>query len=430
MTSNGMALARRFFLVGRQEGPVAAMGKALRYLMRAWRGEAATVLPRVTREEQPPIAALNMTWRYLSRNEAFHVHRPQENRGVRKHIVCIGDLGLPQCRKYRVDQLGELWRERGHGFASADYRDLPGAIDLLQTATHLVEYRLPGCAESEVLHYEARRLGLPILYDIDDPLFSIPAYETYGNMAGLGEDRKAAFIRQAPGYLAMMNAADMVSVSTPGLLAHAQQFTTRPVSLRRNFADQETLSCGARAAEMVNKQGFCVAFASGSEGHEADFAEILEPLTTFFLGGPDRWLLIIGKFDRSTLPQPLQNRTEMVPFSHYKEYLSALARAHCVVTPLADDLFNQCKSAARVIDAMAVSVPQIVSNTGDLPTLVEHGHTGLVACSPQDWRAGLTALAENRTRCEGMGRAARRLLESERSGNVLAPELIDWVEHA
>ena len=33
--------------------------------------------------------------------------------------------------------------------------------------------------------YEARRLRLPVLYDLDDPLFSISAYETYENMKGI-----------------------------------------------------------------------------------------------------------------------------------------------------------------------------------------------------------------------------------------------------
>ena len=35
--------------------------------------------------------------------------------------------------------------------------------------------------------YEARRLRLPVLYDLDDPLFSVSAYETYANMKALPE---------------------------------------------------------------------------------------------------------------------------------------------------------------------------------------------------------------------------------------------------
>ena len=168
------------------------------------------------------------------------------------------------------------------------YEDLPRVTRLLACATHVIEYRLPSTPLTEMLRYEARRLRLPILYDIDDPLFSVSAYETYSNMGSIDPAMKQHFVAEAPKYLSMMNGADMISVSTPGLAKHAALYSTRPVHVRRNYADPQTLAAGARAhdARPAPDGGFRIAFASGSQGHEADFAEIAEAIEAFVMAAP------------------------------------------------------------------------------------------------------------------------------------------------
>jgi len=231
----------------------------------------------------------------------------------------------------------------------------------------------------------------------------------------------------------MMNGADLISVSTPGLAEHVTRYSRRPVHLRRNFADSDTLQAGMRAqAAKVGGDGiFRVAFASGSQGHEVDFAEIADAMETFVTAAPNRRLMLLGHVDRSVLPKALALRTDAVPFSTYEAYLGALAQADCAVMPLADDLFNQCKSAVRVIDAAAVAVPSIVGPVGDLAQMVVEGKTGHVAHSPEDWLARLTELADNPKGAAAMGKAARRDLETRWSGkdigHIVDPEIIAWV---
>jgi glycosyltransferase involved in cell wall biosynthesis len=120
-----------------------------------------------------------------------------------------------------------------------------------------------------------------------------------------------------------------------------------------------------------------------------------------------------------------------VPFTTYDDYLTALARADCAVMPLLDDVFNQCKSAVRVIDASAASVPSIVSPVGDLAQMIEPGVTGHVARTPDDWLAHLNSCAKDRTQTAKMGHAARQALETRWSGSdtdhIIDREILDWV---
>ncbi|MEL7030491.1 MAG: glycosyltransferase, partial [Pseudomonadota bacterium] len=322
----------------------------------------------------------------------------------------IGDLNLPQCRKYRVEQLDEIWGAADIGYSYAHYEDIPRAINILQCATHLMLYRLGSSPLAEMYLYEARRLKIPVIYDIDDPLFSFPAYENYSNGQALPENLRRSLIDQSPNYFSVMQQADALTLSTPGLVDAAERLTTRPTYLRRNFADRETLRYGRNIFRpQKNDDTFEIIFSSGSQGHEIDLLEIVAELEAF-LSKPNRQLKIIGRFDKTHLTQAVIEKTKFVPFIDYSSYLRELAKADCALIPLVDDEFNRCKSAVRVIDAASVAVPSVVGSVGDAPTMVKSGRTGVVAKSGE-WFDGLEKLARDPEATSGIGRRARVELE-------------------
>lgn len=427
-----LMLIRRFYTSVREEGLRPAFRKAWIYINMRRKGWVPSVFKSASDAPvSAPETALHGIWAELARGHGFHAPRNQQQQ---PRIALIGDLNLPQCRKYRIEQLAEFWEAQGVRCEYSHYQDVPRASRIMQQATHLCEYRLQASPLTDMFRYEARRLGLPVLYDIDDPLFSVSAYETYQNMAMLDPGLKAHFLSEAPKYAAMMNGADMISVSTPGLAKHAQLYTQRPVYVRRNFADGATLDDGAKAmqAKRQNDGLFRVVFASGSQGHEADFDLIKDQITAFVTADPDRRLTILGHFNKDYLPPALAAQSEMHPFTTYDRYLMLLAQADVAVLPLQDDIFNRCKSAVRVIDAASVALPCIVSNVGDLPTLVDDGKTGFVARTPSDWTTALETLAYTPAKKTAMKTAARATLELQWSlqagEHIISPEILKWVQ--
>lgn len=430
-----LPLVRRFFTSLRDEGAGTALRKARNYTVMRLRGLTPSMLAGggghgPIRKNETYLAQV---WQTLAREDAFHVTTPPAQLSKHRKIALIADMNLPQCRKYRVEQLAEFWRARGVEVDYAHYTDVPRCVALLQEATHLMEYRLQTLPVTAMYRYEARRLRLPVLYDLDDPLFSISAYETYENMKAVEPSLKAHFVAEAPKYLEMMNGADMITVSTPGMAEHTRLLTARPVHVRRNFADGTTLGAGrtAMAAGRPDDGLFRVCFASGSRGHEVDFALIADQMIAFLQGDEARRLMILGHFDLKLLPEGLRDRVETHGFADYPAYLATLARADCTVTPLTDDIFNRCKSAVRVIDAAAVGVPSVVGTVGDMANMVKHGKTGFVADTPGAWLEALEALARGEAAAT-MGRAARDDLDTRWAGSdaahIIDPEIIRWVE--
>ncbi|MCZ4354362.1 glycosyltransferase [Roseovarius aestuarii] len=427
-----MPLFTRFVHMARKEGMRAALRRARDYMLRRLTRRApGTLSPGASNSGQGHY--LSGAWQMLAQADAFHVTTAPATLQKQRKIALIGDLNLPQCRKYRVEQLAELWGAHDVELAFAHYQDVPRCIAILQDATHLICYRLPACRDVSVYLYEARRLRLSVLYDIDDPLFSVSAYETYGNMAALPPATRAHFVAEAPRYLDLMNTADAVSVSTPGLAAHARQLTQRPVYLRRNFADRAMLETGAQAMRVAPCNGdmFRVAFASGSQGHEADFTGIADQVLAFLQGDPRRRLMILGHFNKAHLAPDIAKQTEFAPFTGYDGYLKALALADCAIMPLGDDLFNRCKSAVRALDAAAVGVPVIAPVVGDFPHVVRDGQTGLLADGPTGWSTALSELSQGQGTAHAMGQRARHDLERRWSAqlapHLIDPELVEWV---
>lgn len=431
------ALIKRFFASIREEGLGQALRKVRVYLGMVLRGGGRSALSHDQGQINNDHLYLSSIWQTLARNGAFHVAQAPALLSKRRKIALIADMNLPQCRKYRVEQLAEFWRKRDVEVEYSHYQDVPRAAHALEDATHMFEYRLQTMPVTEMYRYEARRLKLPILFDLDDPLFSVSAYETYENMKAVEPELKAHFLSEAPKYLSMMNGADMITVSTPGMVEHTREYTPRPVFLRRNFADSTTLSDGLKAmqAGRTAKEAddlFRVAFASGSRGHEVDFALIEDQLAGFLDGGENRRLMIIGHFDEDHLPKVFKGRIEAHPFSNYDNYLATLASADCAVMPLTDDIFNRCKSAVRVIDAASVGVPSVVGTVSDMANVVRDGETGLIAQDFAGWGAALDSLARDREAARAMGRAARADLETnwsaDEASHIISPEVLEWVK--
>ncbi len=422
------AARERFVSVMRDEGLGAAWRRTRGYVGRVLRGAVGN--DGAVSEDANYLTPF---WQDMAKRGAFHLSAPPTQR-ARPRIAMIGDLYLPQCRKYRVAQLAELWAEAEVDYDFSHYADVPRAVALMQTASHVMIYRTQNDPRMAAYLYEARRLRLPVLYDIDDPLFSISAYETYENMKALPPALKQQFLGEAPKYLGAMALADVITVSTPGLVEHARAYLPRPIHMRRNFADRETLEAADAARMKISEKpdAFRVAFASGSMGHEVDFGLIADDIAAFLDAGADRQLVILGHFDKDLLPASLATRVETHKFRDYASYLETLASVDCAVMPLTDDLFNRCKSAVRVIDAAAVGVPSLVGTVSDMAAMVQDGATGRVLEAGASWRTALEEMAQDRAATRAMGDAARADLEANWTARaalpIVDPDVIAWAK--
>lgn len=417
-----MPSAQRLISVLKEQGLAVAWAKLLHYayLKAARLGFAFRVKPHGS-----PLAA---SWQSLAEAQVFYGQRPSEIGRV-LHLAIIGETQLAQCTKYRIEQMAQLAEGLGMRVSIVDHRQTGEAIAALQLASHVMFYRIEAHDHFWMYFYEARRLGLPILYDVDDPVFSIPACNSAYFEAPLA--LRQHHLEAAPRFLAAMAGCDAVSASTPALAEEVARFLPRPVWLRRNFADAQSLAFGP--SEQPEKPGNVLALASGSEFRLMDLVTIVPVLSQFLRAHPDWRLHLIGVgLDPSGLFEAdILRRIEQQPVLPYEAYLSQLQNADIVLLPLAEGLHNRCKSAVRAIDAAAVARPVIAQHSGDLAQLIRDGETGILAASELEWAAALEKLSANSALRHEMGRAAYQRLQQYWADPldpaITAPELSAWL---
>ncbi len=429
--TNPLPLAARLRAIAREEGARAALGRVATY------GRLKLAGSRVGQAvgfgaATPSSFSLGPIWADLAVRGSFFGARPVPDAVQPAHLAILAEAGLPQCTRYRVGQMAALAARLGVACTLANHRDEDEAVTALQMASHVMLYRMSPSPKTWMYLYEARRLGLPVLYDLDDPLHSVLAISA--GAAHLPDALRRHFADQAPGFLAMMAAADAITVSTDTMAEAVRAFLPRPVYVRRNYADDEMLAPLPEMPPAVpGGPGLTLACASGSEGRLGDLAPILPVLERFLDADPTRRMIFIGRgFDGyAGLPARLSDQISLAPFQEHPLYLRQLAAADVVLVPLADDPFNACKSAVRALDAAAAGRPVIASDIGDNRALVVPGQTGWLARTPADWARALDAAAALPDRGAAMGRAARAGLRERWSDptdpSITDPALRDWL---
>lgn len=333
-------------------------------------------------------------------------------------VAVIGDLGLPQCKKYRVLQKLEILEKAGIKCGYSHWMDVPRATSLLQNASCVIFYRTHATASFCELVAEAVRLGLTIGYDIDDPIFDLAIYSENPNLDFITKREKNALLSQTSEYLAALRMADFVITSTPYMKECIQRSFRGPVYLWRNAVDSESVHAASLATDKraapASPGTITIGYASGSRAHEADFRTIESVLLQVLEAHPNVRIQVIGYADLPETFKPYARRIATEPVATYPAYLGLLARCDIALVPLVIDEFNECKSAVRFLDAAAVRVPVIAAATGDFKNVVVHGKNGLLAANEAEWLQAIELLIGDEAKRREIADGAKRHAEAVR----------------
>ena len=343
-------------------------------------------------------------------------------------VALIGSLDLPQCKKYRVVQkVEQLGGQHNCTVKIASHQDVPRAFDALQLATAVIFYRVPDSEVFQGYLKEAKRLGIPVCYDIDDPIFSRAIYTANANLATLSGSEKKHLLNDTAKYLAAMKQCDACIVSTPGMLEAATRYIDAPVYLWRNAIDAQSLAIAKELApsncDEVVPQTLRIGYMSGSRAHDLDFELIVPALKRILETHSHVELVLAG---HAKLPKPLEafsSRISRRPFTSYRGYFQTISEVDIVVIPLLHDAFNACKSAIRFLEAGLLQKPTVVSAVGDFLHLVKDQETGFLAYSTEDWIDALDTLVRSAEIRTSTGAQAKSEILSQYTSTVIASRL-------
>ncbi|MBI4743224.1 MAG: glycosyltransferase [Actinobacteria bacterium] len=328
---------------------------------------------------------------------AERYRRKWQNPDAIKIIIYVADK--QGCGIYRVLQPARLLNETGLAFV--DVRDSYEDEPPLDTDLFIFQRQASDLAV-EVLRW-AKRLGKKTVYEIDDQVLKVPpsnsGYEYYKDP----EKRR--------NIETMMSEVDAIIVSTENLKGEFSKYN-KNIYVIPNYLDNCYIPTpplnspltegGHRGVEPLpppfnkghleppfNKGGqgglpneLVVGWAGGGQ-HYDDLMLLKGVVETILDEFKNVKFAMIG-CDPMFFKVPDEKKISVPWTNDYQQFVKNLLIIDIGLAPIADIIFNQCKSDLKLLEYGILGIPVIASYTGPYIRAIDEGYV-LKAKNPKDW---------------------------------------------
>ena len=263
---------------------------------------------------------------------------------------------------------------------------------------------------------QAQALGQRIIVDIDDAYDHLHeanrAYESTDPAKNKLHNRK--YLR------AVIDQADVLTVSTPFLYEYYKEQGVRDVRMVRNGINPNQF----KPRKVKNRKP--VIGWAGATGWRSNDMEVLEGWLGDWLEERDLMFHHAGdepmfpKFaDLAKIPPHRITTSGMQPLPQYASMLTF----DIGIVPLADIPFNEAKSTIKGLEYAASGIPWVASDMPEYRRLVDMG-VGRVASSPEQWQAHLSELLDYSIRKREAARNRHKVLQH----HTIIERAVEWAE--
>ncbi len=352
-------------------------------------------------------------------------------------IAIVGNLGLPQCTFYRVEQKIEHLRAAGFSPDLYDFQDeLPQFIARLPHYQAVIFYRVP--ATAPVIHAitQANRFGLTTFYDIDDFIFGGEDYpgsiESFFGQITL--DEYVELKLGVPAYRQAIALCEYGIASTPALARElAKIVRSGRAFVHRNALGQrqEQLSASEPARRVTDR--VTIFYGSGTKSHKEDFRDLVEPALVEIVRryGSRVTIVLVGYIVLSPELESIRpNLTIIDPIWGVEDYWAILKTADINIAVLKKTPMTDCKSEIKWLEAAMFGIPSVVSGTVTHDEAIEPGVTGLICNTAEEWLGALDLLVRDGELRRRIGRAAWHRVRDTYSVRRMGDNLASILEQA
>jgi O-antigen biosynthesis protein len=326
---------------------------------------------------------------------------------LRLRVLIVAELSLAQCKKYRVDQKHDMIEALGWDCTVVGWPDTDRVISLMHTHSMVIFYRVPAFPDAIRCIEEAKALGLPRYFELDDLIFDIDDYAANPNLGGLDPATAKGLFDGAILYRRALELCGNVIASTPYLAERMQAAGGGSATVVENALDAETMRTAAKLQRRRQDGKVRILYGSGTRTHDADFALVTPALERVAAEHTDVEIMLVGELSPPKSLLALGDRLQQLPACPYVEYLALLAASDIAIAPLSPVRFNEAKSNIKFLEAAAVGVPSVCSPRSAFAHAIRPGETGFLAESVEEWYRTLSALVVDAALRERVGRAAQ-----------------------
>lgn len=270
--------------------------------------------------------------------------------------------------------------------------------------------------------FQASRLaGKFVVYDADDDVFT--SQETHRRIELNWSEGKSVEQLEDERHQRIwaMQQCDGVTVTTQRLATIVRQYTHKPVIVVPNAIDLEWFRGVARQAKRV-APGLTIGWAGGKR-HDRDVEQMAEAWGMIARYSGDGIKFVVQGWIPPVVQEHVPaDRLVLLPWMKAETYPQGIAQIDIGCCAVADTPFNRAKSNIKSMEYAAAGAAVVASPTL-YSGLVEHGVSGYICETVDEWTRALANLINSNAERQIMN---RRLLRTVEKRHTLAGNLWRW----
>lgn len=385
-------------------GDVTSLVEAIEDLSRVERCEAlmgrGSVSPIVSVDDQ-----INELFNYYDKAIALS-KEPAHTSPISRVLIVTGIQGAPG--RYRGHFPVEALASVGVAAQLRHYRD-PALPTLVEQADAVVFYRVPATRQILDLIEKIRCTDIPIVGDIDDLIFDPEVEPLLDNLDNLSKSERDLWRRGIYRYRTTLEHCDYFIGSTQTISEQATRLLGIPSHAWANGVGAKVAQASERALKKKRKAGALrIGYFSGTDTHDADWATIEDAVIRVLDERPEVELWLGGLIEPTDKLMPYTQRIRRLPFVSWHKLPESLRNLDVCLAPLtADSIFNEAKSAIKWLEAALALTPTVAYPSQPFSEVIEHGVTGMLASTSEEWYEAICTLLDNEVLRRTMARDAK-----------------------
>ncbi len=253
------------------------------------------------------------------------------------------------------------------------------------------------------------QLGIAMIFEWDDDVFSERivrrAAEVYPDENKSAEEWEAERLAR----IFAVQIADGITCSTPRLATVIRQYTDRPVKVVPNLID---LAWWRRTQATVRRAlPEPVIGWAGGRRPDRDALPMAEAWARVAKRHPEARFVVAG-WQPDIYKIIPERQLVLSPWLPVLDYPKNYVGVDIGCAPLSEEPFNRCKSSIKVLEWTASGAAVVASPTV-YGSIIDHGRTGLLASTTDDWEAAIEDLLADRQKRRRMQKWMLRVVERD-----------------
>ena len=281
----------------------------------------------------------------------------------------------------------------------------------------IIFYRCPWSERVNQAINLAKSLNKKVLFDIDDLVFDtyytniLPYVKSLSNSQKLDYNKGVLLMRKT------LNLCDGAITTTEALAKELKKYV-QEVFVNHNVASEKMFQLSQNALETKNSnenklKELVIGYFSGSITNQADIEIVIPAFIKILREFKNVKLYFLGEIN---IPDELKEFSSKIiksEFVVWENLPGVIANFDINIAPIEENIFNSVKSENKWIEASLVKVPTVASNLGIFKEMINHGVTGLLCKTEEEWYKELKTLLLDENLRNTIGKNAFEVCKNE-----------------